>query len=81
MSSKWGMMWFDNKKLTLKEKILKGGEYYKRKYGQDPTTCYLSEQDFANIGETSVNGFKIAKDRYIRPNNFFFVVEPLTNER
>ena len=39
---KTGMLWFDNDpKTNLETKILKAAQYYERKYGQNPTLCFV----------------------------------------
>ena len=38
-----GLLWFDNdKKTTLKAKIIRAAEYYHEKYGQVPTLCMVN---------------------------------------
>ena len=36
-----GMLWFDNSKITLPEKIQKAVDYYFKKYGKQPDLCLV----------------------------------------
>ena len=36
-----GMLWFDDSKTTLKTKIEKAIEYYRKKYGRSPDLCLV----------------------------------------
>lgn len=36
-----GMLWFDNSKITLNEKIRKAVDYYFNKYGKNPDLCLV----------------------------------------
>ena len=39
----YGMLWFDNDpKTDLPQKIDKAAAYYRKKYGQAPTICYVN---------------------------------------
>jgi hypothetical protein len=38
-----GMLWFDNDPTTaLPQKIDRAADYFRRKYGQTPTLCYVN---------------------------------------
>jgi len=37
-----GMMWFDDSKKSLAEKIKAASAYYRKKYGTSPDTCMIN---------------------------------------
>lgn len=66
-----GMMWFDNSKAALEEKIRKAAEYYRAKYGQAANVVMVS---LAENGE-GPEGVDVRKSRYIRPGYLWVGVE------
>jgi hypothetical protein len=51
---KIGMLWFDNDpKVELTIKVKRAAQYYRTKYGQIPTLCYVHPSMLPNITEDS----------------------------
>lgn len=49
------MLWYDNSRATLDEKIREAARYYRRTYGQDAEVCLINASDqFANPELTCV---------------------------
>ena len=80
---KTGMMWFDNDpKKPLTRKIEEAADYYKKKFGQTPTTAFVSPKA---LGEEQVrvgggilvesNGMRVNSMRAILPAHLWIGVE------
>ena len=41
-----GMMWFDNSKRSLPEKLQSAVQYYETKYGRKPTLAFVHPKDY-----------------------------------
>jgi hypothetical protein len=68
---KIGMLWFDNDpKSDLKVKIERAMSYYSKKYGHNPTLCYVHPSMVAN-GNGHSNGIEIRANRSVLPNHFW----------
>ena len=58
-----GMLWFDNTpNVSLKNRIEKAADYYRRKYRREPNLCLIPpgmmENDQPNIGTLSVRPYR-----------------------
>lgn len=67
---KIGLMWFDNSKLSLPEKVGKAVVYYQDKYGRQPTMVMVNPKDYQEV-----EGIKVQSSRSILPNNLWLGVE------
>jgi len=69
-----GMLWFDNSKTTLDDKIKKAMEYYQKKYGRVPDLCLVNPVMLQN---TTVNEEKITVRAYrpVLPGHIWVGVE------
>jgi hypothetical protein len=88
-----GMLWFDNDpKVNLDGKIERAAEYYRSKYGRNPTLCFVhpsmlrngKSQDEAhgsNPTEKSYAacGIEIRSNRSVLPNHFWIGVNGTAN--
>lgn len=73
-----GMLWFDDdKKRTIDEKIDVAIEFYKNKYKQEPTVCYINDSDFSEKAgkRTLIMGLRIRHSKTIIRNHFWLGVE------
>lgn len=59
-----GMLWFDNSKKTLAEKIQGAVEYYVKKYGRNPDLCLVhpslleKDQKTLEVGKLVVRPYR-----------------------
>ena len=67
-----GMMWLDNSKSTLSEKILKAAQYYRIKYGRVPDTCVVHPSML--VGQ-EFDPAHVKSARYILPGNLWIGVQ------
>ena len=45
-----GMLWYDNDpKTTLRDKIIRAAEFYRRKYGLTPTCCLVNTKQWEKV--------------------------------
>lgn len=56
----FGMLWFDNSKSPLRDKIIRAADYYRQKYGQVPNCCLVNAAQFEqlDLGILKVEGAK-----------------------
>lgn len=56
MAKNIGMMWLDDSKDPLEQKILRAAQYYAKKYGKDVRKCYvpIGSEAPPKIGEIRV---------------------------
>jgi hypothetical protein len=77
-----GMLWFDNDpKTDFSTKVERAAIYYRNKYGNTPTLCYVHPTMLAKIlaGNVEPTGFKAAgvevrSTRSILPNHIWIGV-------
>jgi len=69
-----GMLWFDNSQTTLKTKIQKAREYYRKKYGRVPDLCLVHP---SMLKDTNVEEEKITVRPYrpVLPGHIWIGVE------
>jgi len=67
-----GMLWFDNEKKPLAEKITEAAAYYRSKYGEIPNCCHVPLN-----GNTPapVDGIVVIPSAYIQPNYLWIGLE------
>lgn len=67
-----GMLWLDDSKASIEEKVRKAAAYYAQKYGRAPVWC------FANAGqvpaETAVDGIAVKPSPSTLKHHFFLGV-------
>ena len=66
------MLWYDNEKKPLAEKIGAAAAYYRRKYGQAPNCCHVPAG--VETPET-VGAVRVVTSPYILPNHLWIGVE------
>lgn len=83
-----GMLWFDNNpKTKLEDKIERAAIYYREKYGNTPTVCFVhpsminGEKAIPENGEASLEiplqinrGLELRPNRSVLPNHFWIGV-------
>lgn len=71
-----GMLWFDNNpKKDLPKKIAEAVAYYRRKYGQTPTQCFVNP---SMLGEPQeFDGVMVKRYRPILPGYLWIGLEAL----
>lgn len=57
-----GMLWFDNSKDPLQIKLQKAVDYYSKKYGRQPSVCYVNRQA---IEPVKIEGLSVRPWRYM----------------
>jgi hypothetical protein len=74
MDMRTGMLWFDNSTRSLKDKVSDASSFYKEKYGQLPTLCYVNP---ATLGESEArsNGVEVRETRTVMPDHFWIGVD------
>ena len=73
-----GMLWYDDDgKRQLDEKVARAAEYYRAKYGVQPTECYVNPgmlgegQPRSSAGWIMASGVRLRPDRTIIKNHFW----------
>lgn len=68
---KIGMMWYDgDTQRSLEQRVSLAVQYYRAKYGSQPTTCVVHPSDYAEV-----DGIKMEAARYILPRCFWVGVD------
>lgn len=65
-----GMLWYDNTKGHLHERIEKAADYYERKYGQWPSVVYVNPVEVPGVPVTD-SGIEIRTSTQILPHHFW----------
>jgi hypothetical protein len=66
-----GMLWFDNDpKADLTIKISRAAVYYRSKYGQTPTICFVHPSMIAS-NPVKAGGIEVRTSRSVLPNHFW----------
>ena len=68
-----GMLWFDNSKIALVEKVRKALEYYEKKYGRVPNLILVNPR--AMEGQEIPEGLPIRPYRPVLPGHIWVGVE------
>ncbi len=69
-----GMLWFDDSKTTLGNKITKAIAYYKNKYGLTPNLCLVNPKMLENQ-QLDIEGLNIRPYRPVLPGHIWIGVE------
>jgi hypothetical protein len=66
-----GMLWFDgDQQRGLAEKVGRAAEHYRRKYGQEPTLCYVHPSMLAG-GEASGCEIEVQTANTVLPHHIW----------
>lgn len=69
-----GMLWRDeDERRSLGEKILRAADYYRNKYGESPTVCFVHPNMLEN-GLESVGTIRVLTARTVLLNHFWLGV-------
>ena len=68
-----GMLWFDESKESLAERIVRAAAFYREKYGKEPTHCYTNPAT-DGVEERMIDGLKICPEKTIMQNYFLIGV-------
>lgn len=66
---KEGFLWYDSGPRSLQDKVKDAVERYRRKFGQDPKTCYINPIHLSEL-ETEL-GLKVSGTTLILPNHLW----------
>ncbi len=76
-----GMLWYDDDgKRQLDEKVARAVEYYRAKYGVQPTECYVHPgmlgegQSRSGAGQIVAGGVRLRANRTVIKNHFWLGV-------
>jgi hypothetical protein len=69
-----GMLWFDDSSRTFAEKVRRAADYYKEKYGREPTLCLVNPDTWDDAGSKKVP-VEMRQARLVLPNHFWIGVE------
>jgi hypothetical protein len=66
-----GMLWFDNDpKTDLSGKIERAASYYRTKYGQSPTVCFV-HPSMAEAGSLKAGVIDVKTNKSVLPHHFW----------
>ncbi len=65
-----GMLWYDNSKLSLPEKVRKAIIYYQDKYGRKPTLVVVNPGDYQEV-----EGIKVQSSRSVMHNHLWIGID------
>ncbi len=65
-----GLLWYDDSKTELAEKVVAAAERYEEKFGVRPNRCYVNPQCLPDAG-LPVNGIKVATSPAVPPHHFW----------
>jgi hypothetical protein len=69
-----GMLWRDeDERRSLGEKILRAADYYQKKYGENPTVCFV-HPNMLEQGLESVGAIRVLAARTVLLNHFWLGV-------
>jgi hypothetical protein len=71
-----GMLWYDDTRRPLDEKVARAVEHYKTKYGTAPTVCYLNPATLNGSGEAAgaAAGIQLRQARNVLVDHFWIGV-------
>jgi hypothetical protein len=76
-----GMLWFDNDpKIDLPQKVTRAADYYRKKYGEAPTLCYVNpamlDKDKVKTGKIEVKSSST-----IMPNHLWIGINGASKQK
>jgi hypothetical protein len=70
-----GMLWYDDDaKRQLSDKVARAVEFYRNKYGVQPTECYVHPGMLSNGEPTMAAGVRLRPHRTVNKNHFWLGV-------
>lgn len=77
-----GMLWSDDDgRRSLAEKVARAAEYFRNKYGEQPTVCYVHPSLLPAGGETTAAGMRLLPSKSVLLNHFWLGVNGATETR
>jgi hypothetical protein len=77
-----GMLWSDDDgRRSLAEKVMRAAEYFRSKYGEEPTVCYVHPSLLPAGSETSAAGVRLLPSKSVLVNHFWLGVNGATETR
>ena len=73
-----GMLWLDDSKSSLEEKVQRAAAYYRKKYGRHPNLCFVNAGSLAD--KTQVAQIEIRPAKNILPSHLWLGVGPANQE-
>jgi hypothetical protein len=69
------MLWFDNDpKADLETKVQRAAEYYHKKYGKQPTICFV-HPSMLTAPPPKTQGVELRSDHWVQPHHFWLSVQ------
>ena len=68
-----GMLWYDDGKRPLAEKVTRAVEHYKAKYGAVPTVCFVNPKTLTD-GPENAAGVQLRKSHNVLVDHFWIGV-------
>ncbi|MCJ7825927.1 MAG: hypothetical protein MUP44_13600 [Anaerolineales bacterium] len=75
-----GMLWFDDGKNSIQEKVSQAVTFYQGKFGETPTHCLVHPSTLGGNPEGVVSGVRVRKARTVMPNHYWIGVEATTKK-
>lgn len=70
-----GMLWSDDdERRSLVEKVARAAEYFRNKYGEQPTVCYVHPSLLPAGVETTAAGMRLLPSKSVLVNHFWLGV-------
>ena len=69
-----GMLWYDDSKRSLKEKITVAVDHYSEKYGEKPTLCFV-HPSMLERDTLQGNGIELREARNVMPSHFWLGID------
>ncbi len=76
-----GMLWFDDSKGSMQEKVDQAVTFYVGKFGETPTHCLVNPATLDGSPEGLVSGVKVRKARNVMPNHYWIGVDEVKKPR
>lgn len=78
-----GMLWKDDDaRRSLDEKLARAAEYYRSKYGEQPTVCFVHPSMLPDGATTfEAAGLRVLTARTVQANHFWLGVNHVPNAR
>ncbi|MES0338525.1 MAG: hypothetical protein ACNYZI_05215 [Anaerolineales bacterium] len=70
-----GMLWFDDGKSSMKEKVSQAVNFYQGKFGETPTHCLVHPSTLDGKQEGLISGVNVRKARNVMPNHYWIGVD------
>ena len=74
-----GILWFDNSKLSLADKVRKAAAYYKKKYSRDAELCLVHPSMMGDPILSEVDKITVRAYRPVLPGHMWIGIEDASN--